>query len=47
MSTWLKSEYLVGKCPPIKLVGDGSSRTAYACLGGKCLKVAKSFAGIA
>ena len=47
MSTWLKSSYLSGKCPPIKLVGTGSSRTAYACLGGKCLKVAYSLAGVA
>lgn len=47
MSVWLKSEYLSTKCPPIKLVGDGSSRTAYACLGGRCLKVAKSLAGVA
>lgn len=34
-------------CPPIKLIGEGSSRTAFACLGGRCLKVAKTLAGIA
>lgn len=44
---WLKKDYLKGKCPPIVLVGQGSSRTAYACLGGKCLKVAKNEAGAA
>lgn len=44
---WLKREYLKDKCPPIKLVGAGSSRTAYACLGGKCLKVAMNDAGAA
>lgn len=47
MSSWMKLTYLVDKCPPITLVGDGSSRTAYACLGGKCLKVAKNLAGVA
>lgn len=44
---WLKESYLKDKCPPIVLVGVGSSRTAYACLGGKCLKVAMNNAGIA
>lgn len=34
-------------CPPIKLIGEGSSRTSFACLGGRCLKVAKTLAGIA
>ena len=43
----LKHDYLRYKCPPIKLVGVGSSRTAYACLGGKCLKVAMNEAGAA
>ena len=43
----LRDHYLKKKCPPIKLVGSGSSRTAYACLGGMCLKVAKSEAGAA
>lgn len=43
----LRDHYLKSKCPPIKLVGSGSSRTAYACLGGMCLKVAKSEAGAA
>ena len=44
---YLRDSYLKTKCPPIKLVGSGSSRTAYACLGGMCLKVAKSEAGAA
>lgn len=44
---WMKSPYLKSKCPPIKFIGQGSSRTAYACLGGKCLKVAKTEAGAA
>lgn len=44
---WMKSNYLKYKCPPIKLVGVGSSRTAYACIGGKCLKVAMNDAGAA
>lgn len=44
---WMKSPYLKSKCPPIKFIGQGSSRTAYACIGGKCLKVAKSEAGVA
>jgi len=30
----------------IKFVGTGSSRTAFACIGGKCLKLAKVFAGV-
>ena len=41
------SNFLSQHCPPIKLVGEGSSRTAYACEGGKCLKIAQSDAGIA
>ena len=44
---WLKTNYLEKRCPPIKLVGVGSSRIAYACLGGKCLKVAQNEAGAA
>ena len=43
----INSSYLCKKCPPIELVGSGSSRVAYACIGGKCLKVAKSDAGAA
>lgn len=39
--TWLKEHV-----PPIKYVGEGSSRAAYACSGGKCLKVAMTDAGI-
>ena len=31
----------------IKLVGDGPVRTAFACVGGKCIKVIKAFAGVA
>ena len=34
------SGWLAAKCPPIKLVGTGSSRTAFCLLGSKCLKVA-------
>lgn len=45
MHSWLKDSILKKHCPPIKLVGIGSSRTVYACLGGKCLKVAQSAAG--
>lgn len=44
---WLKTNYLESRCPPIKLVGVGSSRIVYACLGGKCLKVAVNDAGAA
>ena len=47
MSSWMKSTLLPPLCPPIMLVGVGSSRTAYACLGGKCLKVAYNESGIA
>lgn len=47
MSNWMKNDYLRDKCPPIALVGEGSSRIAYACFGGKCLKVAKDQAGVA
>lgn len=32
-------------CPPIEFVGVGSSRQAYACFGGKCLKLAMTPAG--
>ena len=34
-------------CPPIMFVGDGSSRAAFICQGGFCLKVAKNSAGVA
>lgn len=47
MNAWMENRYLKRLCPPIKLVGVGSSRTAYACLGGKCLKVARSERGVA
>lgn len=47
LSKWLNEKVLPPLCPPIKLVGVGSSRTAYACLGGKCLKVAHNESGIA
>lgn len=40
--TWLES-----KCPPIKFAGRGSSRAAFALAGGKCLKIATSFKGVA
>ena len=40
-------QYLADKCPPLKLVGEGSSRVCYAFTGGKCLKIAQSLAGIA
>lgn len=39
-------EILFGR-KSIKFVGDGSSRSAFACVGGKCLKVAKYESGIA
>lgn len=38
---------ILSKYEPIKFVGDGSSRSAFACIGGKCIKVAKSQAGVA
>ena len=38
---------LAGYCPPIVLAGKGSSRAAYACVGGKCVKVAVNAAGVA
>ena len=38
---------VLSKYDQIKLVGDGSSRTAFACIGGKCIKVAKFKSGIA
>lgn len=38
---WIKEH-----CPPIELIGKGSSRYAFACGGGKCLKVAYNDAGI-
>lgn len=38
---------VLSKYECIKLVGEGSSRTAFACIGGKCIKVAKVFAGVA
>ena len=35
------TKYFLDKyCPPIKFVGQGSSRTAFACIGGKCIKLA-------
>ena len=38
---------VLSRYEPIKFVGDGSSRSAFACIGGKCIKVAKSQAGVA
>lgn len=32
--------------PPIRFAGEGSSRAAYVCDGGRCLKVAKSRKGV-
>ena len=32
-------------CPPIEFIGAGSSREAYACFGGRCLKLALTPAG--
>ena len=43
----LKKTYLKQHCPPIKYIAEGSSRAAYACNGGKCLKNAMTNAGIA
>lgn len=43
----LNTSYLRSKCPPIELIGAGSSRVAYACIGGKCLKLAVNDAGAA
>jgi len=43
----LKNKYLKQHCPPIRYIAEGSSRAAYACNGGKCLKLAISNAGIA
>ncbi len=37
---------MADKCPPIMLVGEGSSRTAFACIGGLCMKAAKKEAGV-
>lgn len=42
MDKWLKKF-----CPPIRFVGQGSSRIAYAMNGGKCLKLAMNDKGIA
>lgn len=44
---YMNADVLSKHCPPIELVGKGSSRTAYACIGGKCLKVAHNDAGVA
>lgn len=38
---------ILSRYEPIKFVGDGSSRAAFACVGGKCIKVAKNSAGVA
>ena len=43
----VKETYLESKCPPIKFAGRGSSRAAFALAGGKCLKIATNFRGIA
>lgn len=38
---WIKDH-----CPPIELIGEGSSRGAFACGDGKCLKIAMNDAGL-
>ena len=42
----LMKRYLKKNSPPIRFVGEGSSRSAFACDGGKCLKVAINKKGI-
>lgn len=37
---WIKDH-----CPPIKLIGEGSSRAAFAFIGGRCLKIATNEIG--
>lgn len=44
---YMNSQVLNKHCPPIVLVGKGSSRAAYACIGGKCIKIAINAAGVA
>ena len=47
-STYKKFKSILEKyAPPIKLAGEGSSRAVFACIGGRCLKVAMNEAGIA
>lgn len=41
-----RHEVLHKLCPPIEMVGVGSSREAYACFGGRCLKLAINDAGV-
>ncbi len=43
----MNTHVLSKHCPPIMLVGKGSSRVAYACIGGKCIKIAVNEAGVA
>lgn len=42
----LMKRYLKKSSPPIRFVGEGSSRSAFACDGGKCLKVAMNKKGV-
>lgn len=44
---YMNTQVLNKYCPPIVLVGKGSSRAAYACIGGKCIKIAMNAAGVA
>jgi hypothetical protein len=44
---YMNAQVLSKHCPPIVLVGKGSSRAAYACIGGKCIKMAMNAAGVA
>ena len=43
--TALREDWLKKHCPPIKYIGKGSSRAAFAMGGGLCLKVACNEAG--
>lgn len=43
----LKKSWLKKNAPPIEFIAEGSSRAAFRCGGGKCLKIAKNAAGIA
>ena len=45
--TRTKSTFLKENCPPIKFIGEGSSRAAYAMEGGLCMKLAMNEAGTA
>ena len=41
------ADEVLSKCKSIKFVGDGSSRATFACIGGKCVKIAKYQSGVA